>query len=132
MQLFRKELLGKGPCSEVRERPLYLGEPFRVRGDGEEGVDCRLALPTVSPVDLILAIGAAAVVFVPSSGLGIKRAIVALLAEEEEAGDLPLFLFGEWRGARDVVCLVIGERVSFTLAGRVTRGESSRGKVLLA
>jgi hypothetical protein len=107
MELLGEELLGKGPRFEVGEGPLGLGEAFRVRGDGEEGVDCRLALLAVSLVDLVLPIGPAAlaIAVVPGAGLGVERAVMALFAEEEEVRDLLVFFSGERRSAGNVVCL---------------------------
>lgn len=134
MELVGEELLGKGPRFEVGEGPLGLGEALRVCGDGEEGVDGRLALLAVSLVDLVLPVGPAAlaVAVVPSSGLGVERAVVALFAEEEEVRDLLVFLSGEGRGAGNVVCLEVGEVVSLDEMGRPERGPNSRGRALLA
>lgn len=134
MELLGEELLGKRPRFEVGEGPLGLGEAFRVCGDGEEGVDGRFALLAVSLVDLVLPVcsTALAVAVVPGSGLGVEWAVVALFAEEEEVRDLLVFLSGEGRGAGNVVCLEVGELVSFEKTARPAREKNSRETALLA
>jgi hypothetical protein len=84
----------------------------RVGRHGREGVDGRFRDLAVALVDLFLAVGALRGGAVrPAAGLGVERAVLALFAEEEEVGDLLVFLFREEGRFRDVVGLWRGRLV---------------------
>lgn len=79
---------------------------MRVCRDGREGVDGRFRDLTVALIDLLLAVCALrAGTMRPAARLGVERAVLALFAEEEEVGDLFVFLFGEEGRFWDVVGL---------------------------